>query len=340
MNYKTYGAEAPTWTTAEMNCVSNRAAKAEKELVEVRAELGKMKVDLKTATDALMSCMYSARLPPTDSRDTLLARGAAAQEKVATNADEHFRALAHQPQATIWTRCAELERRELQVATNADEDEWVPSEEDLLKGMAKTAEHERKVNAETSYVPCPILQSRDDRWFLGSDKYKGIFVNDHFTHELIPIANFLDASECNIAINVGGLYYAYDRRTLCDYMRRKVTYIDSVVGHVYETPFGQCITDAGLQRLHYGDYTIFELVPSHCILNVTCTKTLFHIYCYSAKGWVNGKTSEFEKCPLNCYTFATADEYVRDKYSFKAETQRCRDRLIREKWDIQDSSTG
>jgi hypothetical protein len=92
--------------------------------------------------------------------------------------------------------------------------------------------------------------------------------------------------------------------------------------HVYETPFGQCITEWSLNKLQYADYTIFSLSPADCVR----TKSLFHTFCYSVKEWVEGIPTTWNPCPSD--DGVTAD-WIPDRYALEASEARGRDNLIR-----------
>jgi len=146
--------------------------------------------------------------------------------------------------------------------------------------------------------PCQILKTRDMREDLTSKKFEDISVCDIFTLEDTPIKDFLEASEYNIVIKTGKeSYHAFDRRVLSDYMRRKIVYIDAHVGDVYQTPFNQCISRLGLERLQYADYSIFELRPDRSVETEKGVKSLFSIYCYSVKEWVEEAGVIYQSCP-------------------------------------------
>ena len=145
--------------------------------------------------------------------------------------------------------------------------------------------------------PCQILQTRDMREDLTSKKFEGIDVSDVIAYEEMPLKSFLEATEYNIVIKVGESYYAFDRRVLSDCMRRKMTYVDIRIGDVYETPFNQCISRLGVERLQYADYSIFELRPDRSVDTEKGVKSLFHIYCYSVKEWVEEAGVIYQSCP-------------------------------------------
>ena len=66
-----YYTDAPTWTTAEVNFLSDRADKAEKELAETRTLLAQRTVDLKTATDTLKKrrCRHCGVVAPSETAE-------------------------------------------------------------------------------------------------------------------------------------------------------------------------------------------------------------------------------------------------------------------------------
>jgi hypothetical protein len=134
--------------------------------------------------------------------------------------------------------------------------------------------------------PCPIISTRDAREELTSEKFTGIEVSDILTLEDMPLKDFLNASEWNIVIKAGERYYAFDRRTLSNYMKTKRVYINEQLRVVYETPLNQCISHNGLYSLSYADYTIFKLIYNRTVLTKQGTKSLFHVYCYSVKQWI------------------------------------------------------
>jgi len=134
--------------------------------------------------------------------------------------------------------------------------------------------------------PCPIISIRDIREELTSEKFTGIEVSDILTLEDMPLKDFLNASEWNIIIKAGERYYAFERRTLSNYMKSKRVYINEEIRVIYETPLNQCISYNGLDSLSYADYSIFELVYDRSANTKQGIKSLFHVYCYSVKQWI------------------------------------------------------
>ena len=146
--------------------------------------------------------------------------------------------------------------------------------------------------------PCQILQTRDTREDLTSKKFEGITVCDIFTLEDMDFKAFLEVSEYNIVIKTGKeSYHAFDRRALTDYMLRKVVCINPRVTDVFETPFNQCISRGGVEMLQYADFSIFELRHDRSVETDKGVKSLFSIYCYSVKEWVEDRAVLYQSCP-------------------------------------------
>lgn len=141
--------------------------------------------------------------------------------------------------------------------------------------------------------PYPFIDSRDPRDLLSDKKFDDIEVTDIFTLDELSIREHLQKSNLNIVIKSGGAYYAFNRKSLMDYMKKKTSNI-STIGQVYETPFNQCITLEGYNQLTYADYTIYELTNAYSVpIYNGCVKSLFHLSCYSVKDWIDEKMGKF-----------------------------------------------
>jgi hypothetical protein len=137
--------------------------------------------------------------------------------------------------------------------------------------------------------PCPFIDSRDPRDSLSHKKFNDIEVTDIFTLDETTIRDYLQETDWNIVLKAGEAYYAFNRKALMDYMKKKTSNIGRI-GQVYETPFNQCITLEGYHRLTYADYSIYELKSAYSVPTYGGrVKSLFHLSCYSIKDWIDGK---------------------------------------------------
>jgi hypothetical protein len=145
--------------------------------------------------------------------------------------------------------------------------------------------------------PCPFIDSRDPRDSLSHNKFNDIEVTDIFTLDDCSIRDYLQKSDWNIVLKAGEAYYAFNRKSLMDYMNKKCTNIGRI-GKVYETPFNQCITLEGYHQLRYADYTIYELTSAYSVPTYGGrVKSLFHLSCYSIKDWIDGKEGGLVSMP-------------------------------------------
>jgi hypothetical protein len=134
--------------------------------------------------------------------------------------------------------------------------------------------------------PCPAIEKRDLRAEIDSDKFKDIDAFNIFTLEDMPLQDFLRASEYNIVLKTGERYYAFDRRVLMAYMKKKEITVNSYVGKVYETPLNQCIPLLAFEQLAYADYSIYELKSAYSVEFNSGLKSLFNLHCYSLERWI------------------------------------------------------
>lgn len=181
------------------------------------------------------------------------------------------------------TRDPELTRRKQIYITHIN-----PTE----KERAKTAVRVEKYISRGFKIipkPCPYMDRYDSRIELTDKQFDGIEAIDIFTLEEMPIRDFLAKSDWNIILKAGEQHYAFERKSLYDYMSKKNTNLDgNPVGYIYETPFNQCITEDALNQIRYSDFSIYELVPAYSItIGNGRVKSLFHLNCYSTKNWIS-----------------------------------------------------
>lgn len=145
--------------------------------------------------------------------------------------------------------------------------------------------------------PCPFVDTMDPRDQLSHTKFDNIDVMDIFTLDEMPIREYLQMSTWNIVLKAGETYYAFERKTLMDYMKKKSTNLGRI-GTVYETPFNQCIMSDALQQLLYADYSIYEFNSAYSVPTYGGrVKSLFNISCYSINDWINGEEGGICKVP-------------------------------------------
>lgn len=160
-----------------------------------------------------------------------------------------------------------------------------PTEEDKAKTIIRIQKYTAR-GFKIIPKPCPYKATYDCRTELSDKKFDGIDTIDIFTLDEMPIKDFLAKSDWNIILKAGEQHYAFERKSLYDYMNKKNTYIGHPVGYVYETPFNQCITEDALYHLKYSDFSIYELIPAYSTTGGGKVKSLFHLNCYSIKDWV------------------------------------------------------
>jgi hypothetical protein len=146
-------------------------------------------------------------------------------------------------------------------------------------------------------IPCLIDKKRDLRAEIDSDKFKDIDAFNIFTLEDIPLQDFLRASEYNIVLKTGERYYAFDRRVLMAYMKKKEITVNLYVGKVYETPLNQCIPLLAFEQLAYADYSIYELKSAYSVEFNSGLKSLFNLHCYSLERWIAAAQDEVKISP-------------------------------------------
>jgi hypothetical protein len=145
--------------------------------------------------------------------------------------------------------------------------------------------------------PCPFIDMRDTRDQLSHKKFDNIEAMDIFTLDEMPIRDYLQKSEWNIVLKAGETYYAFERRALMDYMKKKATNIGRI-GQVCETPFNQCITLEGYHQLTYADYSIYELKHAYSVPTYGGrVKSLFNLGCYSINDWIAGTEGGLVQMP-------------------------------------------
>jgi hypothetical protein len=145
--------------------------------------------------------------------------------------------------------------------------------------------------------PCSFIDMRDPRDQLYNKKFNDIEVMDIFTLDEISIREHLQKSDWNIVLKAGEAYYAFNRKSLMDYMKKKSSNIGRI-GQVYETPFNQCITLEGYHQLRYADYSIYELKNAYSVPTYGGrVKSLFHLSCYSIQEWIDGKEGGIVEMP-------------------------------------------
>ena len=145
--------------------------------------------------------------------------------------------------------------------------------------------------------PCPFVDGRDPRNQLSHKKFEDIEVIDIFTLDEMPITDYLQKSSWNIVLKAGEAYYAFERKALMDYMKKKESNIGRI-GKVFETPFNQCITLEGYHQLSYADYSIYELKCAYSVPTYGGrVKSLFNVSCYSINDWIKGEEGGFCNVP-------------------------------------------
>jgi hypothetical protein len=144
--------------------------------------------------------------------------------------------------------------------------------------------------------PCPFVDDRDPRDLLSDKKFDDIEVTDIFTLDECSIRDYLQKSDWNIVLKAGEAYYGFQRKALMDYMSSKTVSITRI-GKFCETPFNQCISLEGYNQFRYSDYSIYELKSAYSVELYRRPKSLFHLYCYSVKEWVDGSAGGLAEVP-------------------------------------------
>jgi len=120
----------------------------------------------------------------------------------------------------------------------------------------------------------PYLEVMDER----EGKIDGTAM-DVIQYEEVKIDDFLKESLFHIVVKVAEQWSAYRRKELLEYMN------EHVLGDLYDTPFRQAVTKEGMDRLMYGDYSIYEMVPMGSMVVNGEERTYYEIFAYSTRTW-------------------------------------------------------
>ena len=149
---------------------------------------------------------------------------------------------------------------------------------------------------------CPVNICKDDREILDCDNlcFNNILAFDTIEFNDVNLKEHLRASEWNIILKTNQTLYAFNRRTLIDLMKKRITYIKELATHVTDTPLNQSIHLTALSMLEFSDYSIYELeyVQSIKYKNATRIKSLYNMKCYSIKNYMSGVPDQVVYTPL------------------------------------------
>ena len=117
--------------------------------------------------------------------------------------------------------------------------------------------------------------------------YSNISAYDMMTLEDIPLADFLLKSPSNIILKVKEQYFAFNRKTLIDYMTQKRTFINDWVGYIFETPFRQYLSAANMGLVNYEMFRIYELCDESSVPVARGMVSIYDVKAFSVRTWLN-----------------------------------------------------
>jgi hypothetical protein len=160
-------------------------------------------------------------------------------------------------------------------------------ERDAAKLAARAKKYEER-GFTLDRMPCAVHTKADGREELSASKFDGLTAHDILTMEDVPVRDFLGKSRWNIVLKAGDQLYAFDREPLMKLMAKSQTKVNWDVGIVYQTPFNQSITTTAYWNLRFADYSIYELKPAYPITAGTKIVSMYTVYAYTIKEWVDG----------------------------------------------------
>ena len=108
---------------------------------------------------------------------------------------------------------------------------------------------------------------------------------DMMTLEDIPLSDFLLLSPSNIVIKVREQYYAFDRKTLINYMVGKRAHINDWV-EIFETPFRQYLSSTNMSLLRSDVFRIYELCDESSVPFRGGMISIYDVKAFTVKMWI------------------------------------------------------
>jgi len=128
--------------------------------------------------------------------------------------------------------------------------------------------------------------------------WKGKMAFDVVSYEDVDIAEHLSSSEWNIVLLAGESAYAFERRTLFDYLKQHGT-CDRCHGWLYDTPYRHTLTEDACASLLVADHSVYELIGGRTYETTRqTTKTLYTVRAYSLEEWTKARPRRIFPHPL------------------------------------------
>jgi hypothetical protein len=115
--------------------------------------------------------------------------------------------------------------------------------------------------------------------------YSKISAYDMMTLEDIPLSDFLLRSPSNIVIKVREQYYAFDRKTLVDYMVGKRVFVSDWV-EIFETPYRQYLSSTNMSLLRSDVFRIYELCDESSVPFRGGMVSIYDVKAFTVKMWI------------------------------------------------------
>ena len=115
--------------------------------------------------------------------------------------------------------------------------------------------------------------------------YSKISAYDMMTLEDIPLSDFLLKSPSNIVIKVREQYYAFDRKTLVDYMVGKRVFVSDWV-EIFETPYRQYLSGANMNLIRSDVFRIYELCDESSVPFRGGMISIYDVKAFTVKMWI------------------------------------------------------
>jgi hypothetical protein len=106
------------------------------------------------------------------------------------------------------------------------------------------------------------------------------------TLEDIPLTEFLLLSPSNIVLKVREQYYAFDRKTLVDYMLGKRVFVSDWV-EIFETPYRQYLSSANVSLLKSDVFRIYELCDESSVPFRGGMVSIYDVKAFTVKMWID-----------------------------------------------------
>lgn len=155
--------------------------------------------------------------------------------------------------------------------------------------------------AETSCPPA-LYGETDHRLYIDdkTTRLKGLTAYDAIELEEVNALAYLKESLWNIIVIDGPNRYAFHRQQLYDMILKRGTYIYTIGGTVYETPFNHAISKGALEILMSSEYSIYEVHFVETIKSgvaVTRDVSLYNLCCSTVAQWEEGVIDKIYMAP-------------------------------------------